>query len=57
MERIKAAIIEAEKAARASRAELEKARRAGINVTEQEKKLAEVEINIARMRSVYIEGR
>jgi len=57
MERIKAAIIEAEKAAKASRAELEKARRAGINVTEQEKKLAEVEINIARMRSVYIEGR
>jgi len=57
MERIKAAILEAEKAAKASRAELEKARRAGINVTEQEKKLAEVEINLARMRSVYIEGR
>jgi len=57
MERIKAAILEAEKAAKAGRAELEKARRAGINVTEQEKKLIDIETNIARMRAVFIEGR
>ena len=55
--RLKATILEAEKAAQVARKEVDRARRAGIDVSEQMKDLAETERRIAMMKAVYVEGK
>ena len=55
LERIKAEIERAEEAAKVARAEIERAKRAEIDVSEQERSLAELERKIRLMREVYIE--
>ncbi len=55
--RIKAAIIESEKSAKAARDWLEKCRRAGIDVSKQEPELIKTESGLKRMRAVFIEGK
>ena len=56
-ERLKAMIEEAEKAARVAREEIERAKRAEIDVAEQERELMETERKLRLLRAVYIEGR
>ena len=53
--RIKAEIERAEEAAKVARAEIERAKRAEIDVSAQERDLAELERKIRLMREVYIE--
>lgn len=55
--RIREAIVEAEAAAKRAREWADKARRAGIDVSEQERRLADLEAKTKRMRTVYIEGK
>ena len=57
LERIRAEIERAEEAAKVARAEIERAKRAEIDVSEQERNLAELERKIRLMREVYIEGK
>ena len=54
-ERIKIEIERAEEAARIARTEIERAKRAEIDVSAQERDLAELERKIRLMREVYIE--
>ena len=53
--RIKTEIERAEEAAKIARAEIERAKRAEIDVSAQERDLAELERKIRLMREVYIE--
>ena len=53
--RIKAEIERAEEAAKVARAEIERAKRAEIDVSAQERDLSELERKIRLMREVYIE--
>lgn len=55
--KIKTAILEAEKHAKTARAALEKARRAGFDVSDLERNVAEDEARVARAKAVYIEGK
>ena len=55
--KIKASILEAEKRAKVAREATDKAKRAGFDVAEQERRLAETEAKIARAKAVYIEGK
>lgn len=55
--RIKASIVEAEKAAQRGRAAIDKATRAGIDVSKQSRELAEIEARVRRMKAVYVEGK
>lgn len=54
--RIKEQVLEAEKAAKVARAEIDKARRAGLDVTETERDLIATEERIRRMKAVYVLG-
>lgn len=55
--KIKASILEAEKLAKVAREQVDKARRAGIDVSEVLKDLIETERRIAMMKAVYVEGK
>jgi hypothetical protein len=55
--RIKAQIEEGERLAKIARAEIEKAKRAEIDVSAQERELAETERKLRLMRTVYLEGK
>ena len=55
--KIKTAILEAEKHAKTARAALEKARRAGFDVKDLERNVAELEARVARAKAVYVEGK
>ena len=55
--RIKADILHAEELAKKARHEIDRARRAGIDVSKELKDLLETERRIAMMKAVYVEGK
>lgn len=55
--KMRALIEDAEDKAKKARTEIDRAKRAGIDMSEQDKQLIEIEAKNRQMRAVYIEGK
>ncbi len=54
---VKSQILDADRAAKKARAHIDKAKRAGIDMSQQESELVTVETRVRRMKEVYLGGK